>query len=398
MSAIVGAAASKAVPPIGAAPPLLSFDDIVFTNASPRRLRNPITGERTGPFAGGVPAICEIDSKRFIQIEEARTNHAIYTLSHGPSWTTDNGAVMDAQDVGSGQFASMDRWRESANGVQYYAIHIWRSASLWGAHPFSVAAYVKPVAGGNDFMGLYHERPGVGKVFDIKNGGLGIEIGTAPDFAEMHSAGDGIYWCTWSKYAGSTTGSGSLYHFDPAVGTPWTDWTGDAAKKQDVEQIQCENAKFPSSQIDNNTGGSMVRAKDQAYWPWLSVPAAVKTGRWAVKVAPSWAHGEAPAEVNWILSTNANNGFYFRKSTAKFEVYTGAANAQSPAVTFARGTLMVVIFDYDAKTVEVIGADSGDGTGPVGLAWGMAESSVKFGGTTAGVGPWNGILSEPYTP
>lgn len=79
-----------------------------------------------------------------------------------------------------------------------------------------------------------------------------------------------------------------------------------------------------------------------------------------------------------------------------FEAHVGGAQqAKSNALTFSRHDKLTIVVDASNGTITVIGAASGDGLGPSGTAWMIADGTLRVGGDVSGTSELFGRLSEP---
>ena len=124
-------------------------------------------------------------------------------------------------------------------------------------HGWSV--YAKP--NGRDYIYLYvGSGVGQGKIFDIANGAIGSNVGSAPNDTKIEDAGNGWYRCTIfvNGIAGSPT---------PTIGlanslTSFT-YTGDGTSGVFIYGAMLEAGSYPTSYIPTY-GSSVTRSKDVA--------------------------------------------------------------------------------------------------------------------------------------
>lgn len=368
---------------------LLYFADATFTNASPRYLLDPLNKQVLGPFAGGTLATTTYEDRIYAQIEEARTQ--LFTnpqdMSHG-DWTLDR---METPTAAIDPLGGNTAWKIMPNTASNFH-RIYQTKTPDGSSQYTLSALLK--AGEYGWALLTMTTEGFTNVptcyFNLTGGTKGTPGNV--DASDMVDYGGGWYLC--SITATSDAVAATKIRVCSAEDDNDASYAGDGTSGFYCWNPQFELGATPSSPM----AAAGARAKDQLYWGSALVPAAIKGGTWAAKIAPFFAHDESSAFNYVCANTTTSDHIRYRLSTAKFQVHDDNVNViSSDAVTFPRNQLMTLTMDAVAGSLITAGAASGNGP-KVGAAWEWASEDFNYGMNMTEAQQLNGLICEPYRP
>lgn len=353
--------------------PLASFVDGIFTNPSARYVW--YDGVLYGPFAGGTLATICIGDEIFGQFELAGTNAVGYSEDF-TQWTTIGGASVagnttEAPD-GNTTADTLTFGAAATDGIKLALGVVTADADQ------TKSIFVKTASGTKDFRIGFLRKDG-----------------TTSYSGDLTAT---TYWQRLDFTADILAGA------TPAEARIINDSGGNAGDIIIFGSQVDKDKSFPSSYIPSLAGNSETRAKDQFYWTNTDVPAVMYggAGAWEFKCVPFFAHDESGPSYNMIASSNGAASDYldFNASTKKVELLDGGNKRLSNALTHARHRCMAHVLDNDDHSIEIIGADSGDGE-VVGSAYAWNPANNLYYGmyySTSGRYQFNGLVSQPRRP
>lgn len=155
--------------------------------------------------------------------------------------------------------------------------------------------------------------------------------------------------------------------------------------------FQLEEGSYPSSYIRTN-GASATRAADDL--SFASIPQRMRSGRWAFDFYPYGSSAESSSAGEFYSNGGSNDEYRLRGDDQVGLQLDNTSHIRSSTLTWSRHQKITVIWDGDAGTMEVSGADSGNGTSSA-TAWSLDDTSYQVGARPDLSVPFFGRLSEP---
>jgi hypothetical protein len=368
------------------------FDAAEFTNASPRYVDYDPDGVLNtgliGPFAGGVPAIITVNGRRFIQIEEARTNVCWYSGDFD-QWGNVASSWDDVDHFGD----SMRRLVENdvTNGHRSYRANV----SVDGSSQYCLSSYAKLAERTKVGMswGSLGFPGGGGTRFNLSTGAV-IDFGG--DDAGIYLSKNGVYrpWMTHTSNSPSGAADFSFSLLDAAGN--WS-YEGDDVSGAYWYTGQVEIGAFPSSYIPVPMTTPVTRAKDQLYWKEANVPEALRG-----KITFQWIpYADSTDGTDKYLFDFKDSGasirviMWYKQADDKMRLRIDGVNYDSGALTFSARQVLTITVDPVAGEYTLSGFTTGNGvisatpytTSAGNVSWGMSDSALL---------QCNGLISEPY--
>lgn len=341
----------------GSSAPLLSFDDLVYVNASPRYLLDPVTPQVLGPFAPNVLAEAVIGGKRYGQFE----GEALELCKRSHEFDLWTAAAVVTPDVAAGPTgeAGADRITFDATPGNYCYLNT-------------------PGFGNNDHV--------ICRVW------ARTETGTKA--FRLAFQRDGTQYDSSNFTATTTWQSFELNIPDIGAGSAWylkiTNCSTGGAGSVLAWGYNCRrNVGFMSSDI-KTTGSQVTRPADSAYWPSAVVPAGITSGKWTFNVVMFSSSAETADGWLWNWSGDPG-GSGLNWAGGGINAYGSyPAGISSNVLTWARYAVLTVTIDIPNHTMEISGAASGNG-----VTSGTAPNWVAKGNLIIGGNARNYLLSQP---
>lgn len=363
------------VPWDATAPPLLNYEDIIYTQSTAGRYAwNPIAKTLHGPFGSGELAGFTLDGREYGQFCSA------YTETCGKSetfsaWTTIGGA-----SVASDQVASPDSDKQAdkltfgaaaADGIKI------QLGSATDDTDQTQAVFVRSVSGTKDFR--------LGFLRKDNTESLSGDFTATTDWQRFDITADIL--------AGGTTPEARIIN----------DSGGNAGDIYIFGANVHKDKSWPYPYLGNDTGGDVDCTKDDGYFDAVDVPAALRTKKHVIWWVPNAASTDTRGAqyIYHLYDSGANKSVrvvWNANDTMEVTAFDGGwtRRAITGALTVARGSLNQIILDPVEGSIEL--PDTTGGTKNIDTPWSAlmpATSILYYGGFFTGGDQLNGLLSLP---
>lgn len=369
--AVGGAPASRPGPVY-----LLDYSLATFTRSGEAALVDPRNGwafDPITPWPGtDVPRIL---SDGAILIEGSRTNLVTDSRAlDAASWSTIGSATVTADAV-AGPDGAM-----TADEVVTPSGNTYRRKILGGL-----------TAGSTYVASLY----GAAKAGTTAQWGFNDNAGQSA--YKVHTPGAIVRSDNGVSAFGSTTGIVLVAYGGDASG-----FGGLAAGARDMyaDLVQVESGAFPTSPI-RTAGAAVTRGVEKCSFADGSI---LDSGRWSVTFAHEGTHAELAAlsaDSYLFVRHDTNNMIQVSRGggSPRVRLIANAVTQIDAAITWSRDQLITLTVDWDARTLTIAGATTGNGTFALAGAgdWTSALSTTLYVGAanSGGSGPWFGAISRP---
>lgn len=199
---------------------------------------------------------------------------------------------------------------------------------------------------------------------------------------------------SWARYivnqVGPSTNPSQLLL--PALTGGAVDTSIGTTDDMDIWGVQGELSAFATSYMATS-GATATRVADVL--DITDVPTQMRSGRFKFSFYPEFTNGELTTHAAnmFLMSFGADVASIHLLPTGVLRVFSGAANADSTALTFSKDQRIEVEVDHDADTFTVSGATTGDGTTAFTSAtW---TGDLHVGDNNANSLPFFGEISNP---
>jgi hypothetical protein len=382
---------------------IASFDQATYANASGDRTidYDPTRSASTaliGPFASGEKAITTINGRRFIQIEEARTDISLNSGTPIANWGATRASWNLTPDYLGGVMGNLIEDNTLAQNHRCEE----GTVSFDGSSEYCMSFYAKAK---ERFRYQIYGTTGafptaVTADYNLTTGAV-TGTGAGTNDAGIYLVKDGIYRCWMTATSDAAATSRWECRMMDASGNVVYD--GDNSSGMWFWGAQYEIGGYPSSYIPT-VGASATRAKDELKWDSIG-SALVKQGTFTMQVIPRVSSVTTRGNLYLFVledtvSGNRVNARLLADDRIRVQKYTGSFvnMVTTDALTWDVNDILTLGFDGAAGSVTVSGASGGDGvytdtawddvvTGDTDLHWGMTHTQS---------GHFNGLISEPY--
>jgi hypothetical protein len=298
-----------------------------FANAAARYFQNPVTGEITGPFAAGVPAVGMIGGKRFTQIERAGTNSfvqsgALDNVAWTQTYLTPTASTATDPNGLTGAYKCTPSTDDAAH-VLSQAVSS-KSVGSW----FRDAGYGYGMLRGTDGADQ------ISATVNIATGAI-VAAETAGKILSLRSLRGPDGWC-YGEMTTTVTMTTTSVGVSNASAT--ASFAGDGTKAVDIWQPQASTSADYLHSLIKTTTGAVTCSKDQYTIAAAQVPTSFKDKVTAM-FCPRWAGTDALADRTLLELSDTRGGnirCYYDGSTKtmrirgrKTPIYTASSGAAS---------------------------------------------------------------------
>lgn len=340
---------------------LLDFNDATFSRSTEAAAIDPSNGDAFYDLITPWPGV---DVKRIlpsgaILLEGARSNSVgtPRSITSSAFWTGNNTAGCDlSPDAANGPdgLAVADRVTKVAPGEQY-------SRFLPGAiagTALRYSQYLRAVSGTSPY---------------------GIGVWAPPNQAA------GTVSTAWTRIAvGPTT-----------LAAPTPVWTGASGYPGGDFDVYIDLMQIEEGAVSSPIRGAS-RGADDCRFSAAAWENRIATGQWSMTIAPSHASGDVLSEVICSTSVGAEYLQFFDNVGTKQVWWVSGGNVGTRNATWSAGSELTFDFDWDARTCELSGFLTGNGTLtlPGSGTWDPA-ATLRLGAEFAGGSPFFGKVWPP---